>query len=55
MTFWGFFYARNRLRALKNLQHASLTMKSFKKSYGDFGRNGGARISLYKVKTILYA
>jgi hypothetical protein len=26
MTPWRFFYARNRLRALKNLQNASLAM-----------------------------
>ena len=28
--FGGFFYARNRLRALKNLENASLAMKSLK-------------------------
>jgi hypothetical protein len=30
MTLWGVSYARNRLRALKNLQNASLAMKSLK-------------------------
>jgi hypothetical protein len=30
ITLWGVSYARNRLRALKNLQNASLAMKSSK-------------------------
>jgi hypothetical protein len=32
MTLWGVSYARNRLRALKNLQYTFLTMKALKKS-----------------------